>query len=154
MVCVSVWDQARLSRYNFMWWDVTSLQPYTAETQFESSLLVQRSGGLALSSLSNVFHSLTTNARSIFIIMVRHQLRNFKDPTYLGEYVNCNRMQTAYLVGFLACEERSFFVKDRKKGEANCFDIILLFFCRFSKWFFSSHFSSKILYKFFDLSHV
>jgi hypothetical protein len=82
--CISVWDQARLSRYNFVWWDVTSLQPYTGETQFENSLLVQRSGGLALSSLSNVFHSLTTNARSIFIIMVRHQLRNQKDPTYLG----------------------------------------------------------------------
>lgn len=82
--CISVWDQAKLSRYNFVWWDVTSLQPYTGETQFENSLLVQRSGGLALSSLSNVFHSLTTNARNIFIIMVRHQLKNQKDPTYLG----------------------------------------------------------------------
>jgi origin recognition complex subunit 2 len=81
---VSVWDQARLSRYNFVWWDVTSLQPYTGETQFENSLLVHKSGGLQLSSLSNVFHSLTTNARSVFIIMVRHQLRNQKDPTYLG----------------------------------------------------------------------
>lgn len=81
---ISVWDHAKLSRYNFVWWDVTSLQPYTGETQFENSLLVQRSGGLALSSLSNVFHSLTTNARSIFIIMVRHQLKNQKDPTYLG----------------------------------------------------------------------
>jgi len=84
MIYVSVWDQAKLSRYNFVWWDVTSLQPYNGETQFESSLLVQKSGGLALSSLSNVFHSLTTNARSIFIIMVRHHLRNHKDPTYLG----------------------------------------------------------------------
>ena len=84
MIYISVWDQAKLSRYNFVWWDVTSLQPYNAETQFESSLLVKKSGGLALSSLSNVFHSLTTNARSIFIIMIRHQLRNHKDPTYLG----------------------------------------------------------------------
>jgi len=84
MIYVSVWDQAKLSRYNFVWWDVTSLQPYNGETQFESSLLVQKSGGLALSSLSNVFHSLTTNARSIFIIMVRYHLRNHKDPTYLG----------------------------------------------------------------------
>jgi origin recognition complex subunit 2 len=79
-----IWDQAKLSRYNFVWWDVTSLQPYNGETQFESSLLVQKSGGLALSSLSSVFHSLTTNARSIFIIMVHHHLRNHKDPTYLG----------------------------------------------------------------------
>ncbi|KDR20703.1 Origin recognition complex subunit 2 [Zootermopsis nevadensis] len=82
-----IWDQAKLSRYNFVWWDVTSLQPYSGETQFESSLLVQRSGGLALSSLSNVFNSLTTNARKIFIIMVRHQLRNHKDPTFLGMWI-------------------------------------------------------------------
>lgn len=87
LVCVAVWDQAKLSRYNFVWWDVTSLQPYSGETQFESSLLVQRSGGLALSSLSNVFNSLTTNARKIFIIMVRHQLRNHKDPTFLGMWI-------------------------------------------------------------------
>ncbi|KAJ4428968.1 hypothetical protein ANN_25964 [Periplaneta americana] len=79
-----IWDEAKLSRYNFVWWDVTSMQPYAGETQFENSLLVQQSGGLALSSLSNVFHSLTSNARSIFIIMVRHQLNHHKDPTYLG----------------------------------------------------------------------
>jgi len=97
MVHVLVWDQARLGRYNFLWWDITSLQPYTAETQFETSLLVQKSGGLALSSLSNVFHSLTTNARNIFIIMVRYQLKNHNDPTYLGEYVACNHIPAGWV---------------------------------------------------------
>ncbi|PSN40223.1 hypothetical protein C0J52_12056 [Blattella germanica] len=79
-----IWDHAKLSRYNFLWWDVTSFQPYNGETQFETSLLVQQSGKLALSSLSNVFHSLTTNARNIFIMMVKHQLDHQKDPTYQG----------------------------------------------------------------------
>lgn len=79
-----IWDHAKLSRFHFLWWDVTSFQPYNGETQFETSILVQQSGKLALSSLSNVFHSLTRNARSIFIMMVRHQLEHHKDPVYQG----------------------------------------------------------------------
>ena len=89
LVCnlfISVWDHAKHSRYNFLWWDVTSFQPYCGETQFETSLLVHQSGKLALSSLSNVFHSLNTNARNIFIKMVEHQLKHHKDPAYQGKF--------------------------------------------------------------------
>ncbi|GAB1869212.1 Origin recognition complex subunit 2 [Camponotus japonicus] len=71
-----LWDHIKRAKFNFYWWDATTFLPYQAETAFESSLLVQQSGGLALSSLQNVFLSLTSNARAIYLILVKYQLNN------------------------------------------------------------------------------
>ncbi|KAK0173106.1 hypothetical protein PV328_006349 [Microctonus aethiopoides] len=79
-----LWDNVKRSRYNFYWWDATTLMPYEAETSYESSLLVQRSGALALSSLYNVFASLTTNAKAIYTILVKYQLEYGKNNLYSG----------------------------------------------------------------------
>ncbi|XP_055524487.1 origin recognition complex subunit 2 [Wyeomyia smithii] len=79
-----IWDSSKLSYFNFSWWDVTTMLPYSDETAFENSLLVQNSGALALSSMKNVFNSLTTNSRGIFLAIVRHQLANKGNPHYPG----------------------------------------------------------------------
>ncbi|GAB0091895.1 Origin recognition complex subunit 2 [Sergentomyia squamirostris] len=79
-----LWDHSKLSNYNFTWWDVTSMLPYTEETAFENSLMIQNSGVLALSSLKSVFQSLTTNAKGIFMLIVRKQLENTKNSNYPG----------------------------------------------------------------------
>lgn len=79
-----LWDNVKRAKYNFYWWDTTTLLPYEAETSYESSLLVQRSGALALSSLRNVFASLTSNAKAIYIILVKHQIENAKSNFYPG----------------------------------------------------------------------
>nr|CAD7398672.1 unnamed protein product [Timema poppensis] len=79
-----IWDQKKLSRFNFLWWDVTSLLPYTSETSFETSMLVQHSGAVALASLRNVFQSLTSNARQIFLIVAKYQLNNKSNSNYTG----------------------------------------------------------------------
>ncbi|KAH0560842.1 origin recognition complex subunit 2 [Cotesia glomerata] len=79
-----LWDNVKRARYNFYWWDTTTLLPYEAETSYESSLLVQRSGALALSSLRNVFASLTTNAKAIYTILVKYQIENAKNTFYHG----------------------------------------------------------------------
>nr|CAD7428130.1 unnamed protein product [Timema monikensis] len=79
-----IWDQKKLSRFNFLWWDVTSLLPYTSETSFETSMLVQHSGAVALASLRNVFQSLTSNARQIFLIVAKYQLNNKSNSSYTG----------------------------------------------------------------------
>lgn len=60
-----LWDQNKLSQFNFIWEDATSFLPYYDETSFESSLMVQRSGTIALTALRNVFQSLNTNARKV-----------------------------------------------------------------------------------------
>ncbi|KAG7190071.1 hypothetical protein KM043_006209 [Ampulex compressa] len=79
-----LWDHVKRSKFNFFWWDVATFLPYQEETSYEGSLLVQHSGALALSSLHNVFLSLTSNARSIYILLVKHQLSNNNNINYYG----------------------------------------------------------------------
>ncbi|NXA69775.1 ORC2 protein, partial [Mohoua ochrocephala] len=79
-----MWDQAKLSLYNWLWYETTTFSPYVEETSYENSLLVQQSGSLALSSLMHVLHSLTLNARGIFRLLAQHQLDKRDSPSYPG----------------------------------------------------------------------
>uniref|UniRef100_A0A8C5RQ79 Origin recognition complex subunit 2 n=1 Tax=Laticauda laticaudata TaxID=8630 RepID=A0A8C5RQ79_LATLA len=79
-----MWDQAKQSMYNWLWYEMTTFSPYAEETAYENSLLVQHSGSLALSSLTHVLCSLTSNARGIFRLLVEYQLENKDNPSYLG----------------------------------------------------------------------
>ncbi|XP_014104634.1 PREDICTED: origin recognition complex subunit 2 [Pseudopodoces humilis] len=79
-----MWDQAKLSLYNWLWYETTTFNPYVEETSYENSLLVQQSGSLALSSLTHVLHSLTLNARGIFRLLAQHQLEKKDSPSYPG----------------------------------------------------------------------
>ncbi|KAM4775947.1 origin recognition complex subunit 2 [Cyanocitta cristata] len=79
-----MWDQAKLSLYNWLWYETTTFSPYVEETSYENSLLVQQSGSLALSSLMHVLHSLTLNARGIFRLLAQHQLDKKDNPSYPG----------------------------------------------------------------------
>ncbi|OXU28269.1 hypothetical protein TSAR_010960 [Trichomalopsis sarcophagae] len=78
-----IWDNVKRTRYNFYWVNATTFMPYEAETSYESSLLVQKSGTLALLSLQNVFASLTKNAKDIYILLVKYQLAN-SGKDYVG----------------------------------------------------------------------
>ena len=100
-----LWDQKKLSRFNWLWYDVTTYEPYRQETSYENSLLVQQSGSLALSSLQHVTESLTPNARGIFELLVRYQLDNRaeNEGTYLGmSFHDC----------YLKCRERFLVTSD------------------------------------------
>lgn len=79
-----IWDQGKCSRFNWLWYDVTTYLPYTDETSYENSLLVQQTGSLALSSMTHVMKSLTPNAKNIFVLLAKHQLENKDNSTYLG----------------------------------------------------------------------
>uniref|UniRef100_A0A1B6D3J5 Origin recognition complex subunit 2 n=1 Tax=Clastoptera arizonana TaxID=38151 RepID=A0A1B6D3J5_9HEMI len=82
--CPLLWDHNKLSKFNFIWEDVTSFLSYNEETSFETSLMVQKSGSLALASLSNVFRSLTRNAREIFKLLLEDHLSNKSNQKYIG----------------------------------------------------------------------
>jgi origin recognition complex subunit 2 len=70
-----LWDQHKLAKFNFTWYDATTFLPYTEETLNENSLMVRSGGGtLALHSLLRVFESLTPNAKEIYLIIVKYQL--------------------------------------------------------------------------------
>ncbi|NWR94839.1 ORC2 protein, partial [Furnarius figulus] len=79
-----MWDQAKLSLYNWLWYETTTFSPYVEETSYENSLLVQQSGSLALSSLTHVLRSLTPNARGIFRLLAQYQLDKKDNPSYPG----------------------------------------------------------------------
>ncbi|XP_067109233.1 origin recognition complex subunit 2 [Osmerus mordax] len=79
-----VWDQCKQSQFNWLWWECVSFQRYIEETSYENSLLVQQTGALALSSLTHVLRSLTSNARGIFRLLVEFQMENKDNPAYTG----------------------------------------------------------------------
>ncbi|XP_036899537.1 origin recognition complex subunit 2 [Sturnira hondurensis] len=79
-----MWDHVKKSLYNWLWYETTTYSPYTEETSYENSLLVKQSGSLTLSSLTHVLRSLTPNARGIFRLLIKHQLGNQDNPSYLG----------------------------------------------------------------------
>ncbi len=80
------WDQRKLSKFNWLWHDVTTFEFYRDETSYENSLLIQQTGGLALSTLTHVTKSLTPNARGIFELLAKYQLehKSDKEGVYLG----------------------------------------------------------------------
>ncbi|XP_073489344.1 origin recognition complex subunit 2 isoform X2 [Aquarana catesbeiana] len=80
----NMWDQSKLSLYNWLWYETTTYNSYVEETSYENSLLVKRSGALALSSLTHVMRSLTPNARGIFRLLAEYQLANKDNPSYQG----------------------------------------------------------------------
>ncbi|XP_049743748.1 origin recognition complex subunit 2 isoform X2 [Elephas maximus indicus] len=79
-----MWDHAKQSLYNWLWYETTTYSPYTEETSYENSLLVKQSGSLPLSSLIHVIRSLTPNARGIFRLLIKYQLDNQDNPSYIG----------------------------------------------------------------------
>ncbi|XP_043204675.1 origin recognition complex subunit 2-like isoform X2 [Amphibalanus amphitrite] len=95
-----VWDQHKLAQFNFLWFDATTLLPYTEETSYENSLLVRQTADLALSSLRHVFKSLTPNARGIFILLAKNQVERASDKTFDGMPLSelYQRCRDAFLV--------------------------------------------------------
>ena len=80
--CFSVWTQTVLSRFRWLWFDVTTYAPYALETSYEGSLLLSGAGAgvssrgaaLALSGLLHVARSLTSNARGVFRVLAEHHI--------------------------------------------------------------------------------
>lgn len=79
-----LWDHSKLSNYNFTWYDVTTMEPYWSETKFETSVIAKNSGNLVLSSMRNVFQSLTSNSKAIYRLIVAHQLDAKGNVNYQG----------------------------------------------------------------------
>lgn len=84
-----MWDQTCLSNYNFVWYDCTTMVPYTNETAFENSVFLQNSGELNLAAMNNVFQSLTTNARGIYMLLVESHMKNRKYANFQGRRARC-----------------------------------------------------------------
>lgn len=95
-----MWDQTCTDNFNFVWYDCTTLLPYKNETAFENSVFFQSSGELDLAAMSNVFQSLTTNARGIYMMLVQNQIANQKDANYQGKQFDA-KLSTVMLMNSL-----------------------------------------------------
>ncbi|XP_032512669.2 origin recognition complex subunit 2 [Danaus plexippus] len=77
-----LWDHSKLSKYKFLYYDVTSFLPYEHEAPGVAH--THQAGGLQLAALNSVYRSLTNNAKGIFNIIVEYQLQNHKQSHYQG----------------------------------------------------------------------
>jgi len=74
-----IWDQQCLSKLNLIWFDCTTFLPYMEEAGGADSLMVRKTGQLALASLGSVWASLTPNAKKIYIIIIKYQIENIEE---------------------------------------------------------------------------
>eukprot|EP00090_Calanus_glacialis_P006380 TRINITY_DN14975_c0_g1_i1.p1 TRINITY_DN14975_c0_g1~~TRINITY_DN14975_c0_g1_i1.p1 ORF type:complete len:586 (-),score=222.95 TRINITY_DN14975_c0_g1_i1:96-1853(-) len=74
-----IWDQQCLSKLNLIWFDCTTFLPYMEEAGGADSLMVRKTGQLALASLGSVWASLTPNAKKIYIIIIKYQIENMEE---------------------------------------------------------------------------
>ncbi|CAG9761214.1 unnamed protein product [Ceutorhynchus assimilis] len=88
-----IWDNHKLSKFNFTWWDVTNFSTYHHETECEMSSMTQQNSSLALSSLKNIFASLTQNSKAIYIKLAKYQIENsgqfYQGMAFKDLYMNC-----------------------------------------------------------------
>ncbi|GIX95875.1 origin recognition complex subunit 2 [Caerostris darwini] len=78
-----LWDQIMLNNYKWVWFDVTTFEPYVLETSYEDSIFKDKSSHLLLSSLLNVYNGLNKNGQGVFKILAKHQFEE-KDNSFLG----------------------------------------------------------------------
>ncbi|KAG8178811.1 hypothetical protein JTE90_015364 [Oedothorax gibbosus] len=78
-----IWDQIMLSHFKWVWFDVTTFEPYILETSYENSIFKDQSSHLLLSSLLHVYRSLTPNGQGVFMILANHQ-KEEKSQTFSG----------------------------------------------------------------------
>uniref|UniRef100_A0A2H8TVW7 Origin recognition complex subunit 2 n=1 Tax=Melanaphis sacchari TaxID=742174 RepID=A0A2H8TVW7_9HEMI len=80
-----MFDNTKLGDYNFIWMDCTNFLPFTVETNFIQSLMVKNIGTQhSFSGLNNVFKSLTSNAKSILLLLIKDRIENKNDKRYGG----------------------------------------------------------------------
>lgn len=82
-----LWDAARASQYNFLWHDATTFAPYAVESSIDESLALiggsKRAGGTK--GAKHVLSSLNMNARSLFRVLISHQLEAMMDDPMAGQ---------------------------------------------------------------------
>ncbi|KAA8893406.1 origin recognition complex subunit 2-domain-containing protein [Sphaerosporella brunnea] len=76
-----LWDAARVSQFNFLWHDATTFEPYTVEIPADEALSLVDGAGRAggTKGVKYVLASLPSNAKSLFRILVSHQLQAMVD---------------------------------------------------------------------------
>ena len=62
-----MWDHTKSMKFNWLWHDITSYEPYLCETTFENSILM-KSTAIGSNGILYVLKSLNANARGVSIL--------------------------------------------------------------------------------------
>ncbi|EEQ40747.1 hypothetical protein CLUG_04875 [Clavispora lusitaniae ATCC 42720] len=77
-----LWDLYRFKNFNFLWHDATTYQPYSTEMSFKDVLNMGRSKKFVGSKGARyVLTSLSSNARSLYRVLLQMQLEKLKETT-------------------------------------------------------------------------
>ncbi|KAL7270126.1 Origin recognition complex subunit 2 [Rhizina undulata] len=76
-----LWDAAKISQFNFLWHDATTFAPYSIESSLDDSLGLIGGSGRAggIKGVKYVLASLPSNAKSLFRVLISHQLQAMID---------------------------------------------------------------------------
>lgn len=87
-----LWDAARASQFNFLWHDATTFAPYAVESSIDESLALIGGSGRAggTKGVKFVLASLPMNAKSLFRVLVSHQLEAMMDDPASGQGAGTN----------------------------------------------------------------
>ncbi|KAI8601177.1 origin recognition complex, subunit 2 [Dissophora ornata] len=103
-----LWDAVKVSRFRWIWHELTTFRPYLTETSFENSIMV-RQGELGPRGIQFVLASLTTNGRGLFKILAEHQIQAERDAVQGGAIGVGSKNQVdwgmAYNTLFKECQE-------------------------------------------------
>jgi origin recognition complex subunit 2 len=84
-----LFDSLKASRYNFLWHDATTFVPLRTELSFDISTYLSGAtsatasvGGL--SGIKNVLNNLTSNSRTLYLLLLQHQLPLHSDSNDPG----------------------------------------------------------------------
>jgi len=69
-----LWDAVKAARFRWVWHELTTFSPYTAETSYENSIMVQQQD-LGPRGIQYVLASLTSNGKGLFRILAEHQIQ-------------------------------------------------------------------------------
>lgn len=87
-----LWDAARASQFNFLWHDATTFAPYAVESSIDESLALIGGSGRAggTKGVKFVLASLPMNAKSLFRVLISHQLEAMMDDPASGQGAGTN----------------------------------------------------------------
>ncbi|ODV96239.1 hypothetical protein PACTADRAFT_57054 [Pachysolen tannophilus NRRL Y-2460] len=77
-----MWDSSKMSEFNFVWHDLTTFENYNVELSFKDILSLGQSNDFVGSKGAKyVLTSLTSNARSLYRVLISNQLQNMEDDS-------------------------------------------------------------------------
>ncbi|KAJ1911786.1 Origin recognition complex subunit 2 [Mycoemilia scoparia] len=100
-----MWDASLLSKFQWCWHDLTTFEPYSVETSFENLTMMLKSQETGVRGVIHVLASLTNNAKSIFKILVDHQLQNSSEDGEDGRADDYSTVGLPFQIYYTKCRE-------------------------------------------------